>query len=66
MADHPSLLEKVSSDLDYVRGRVDELTTTVANLHVSVEHRVTKLEVRAGVVAALVSALVSLAAMATR
>lgn len=62
MSDDPSLLQQIADNLDYVRGRVDAAHERLTGLQVSVEHRLTKLEVRAGLIALAVSAAVSIAA----
>lgn len=59
-----ALLEKIADDVVYVRSRVDALEQNQMDLRVSVEHRVTRLEVRASIVAFLISAAVSLVAAA--
>lgn len=61
-----TLLQSVLDNTEYVRDRVDCLDRKLTDLRVQVEHRVTKLEVRAGLVALFVSALVSVAAALTR
>lgn len=58
--------DSLREDVAYVRARIDDLTKEVHNLSTTVEHRLTKLEVRAGIVALVVSALVSVAASFAR
>lgn len=65
MAETSAVLEQISDNVTYVRGRVDCLDRKVGDLKVQVEHRLTKLEVRAGLIALLVSAIVSITAFLT-
>lgn len=56
------MTDTLREDVSYVRGRIDDLTKEVHKLGNTVEHRLTKLEQRAGLIALLVSAVVSIAA----
>lgn len=57
-----TLLESILDNTDYLRTRVDTLEQSVGELRVQVEHRVTRLEGKASLIALFVSALVSIAA----
>jgi len=57
-----ALLELVAQNVEYVRGRLDTVDTKVDDLRVQVEHRLTRLEGKAALIALLISAAVSLAA----
>lgn len=60
------VLDHISDDVAYVRGRVDNVTEQVSALRTIVEHRLTKLEVRAGIIALFVSAVVAAVGAAAR
>jgi len=60
--DNTSVLQHIADSVDYVRGRVDALGDKLETLTVQFERRVTRLEVRTGLIALAISAAVSVAA----